>query len=358
MNTQLRDRAVGISIENLGLSFGSIEVLKKIDLQIEPSEFFAFLGPSGSGKSTLLRAIAGFGPIPTGRILLGGKDITTLKPWERDVGMVFQSYALWPHMTVRKNVGFGLVERKVSRKELNKRVDKALDMVAMSEYAERRPSELSGGQQQRVAIARTIVVEPKVLLLDEPLSNLDANLRVQMRRDIRALQQRLNLTTIFVTHDQEEANTTSDKMAVLDGGVLQQIGTPMELYDHPKNLFVAEFLGTANVLNGAVVSEDGVAYFVSNSGARFPIAAGNDARSVVFRPQNAHLAEDGKTDDDHVLLAGQVIRKEFLGSIVRYGILVGEDTLLIDETHVQGEGQIDLGAKVSIAVQKEYTQVF
>ncbi|MEE9447904.1 MAG: ABC transporter ATP-binding protein [Arenicellales bacterium] len=349
--------SVSISIENLGLSFGETEVLKKIDLHIEAGEFFAFLGPSGSGKSTLLRAIAGFGPTPTGRILLGDQDVTTLKPWERNVGMVFQSYALWPHMTVRKNVGFGLVERKVPAKEINMRVDKALEMVEMSEYANRRPSELSGGQQQRVAIARTIVVEPKVLLLDEPLSNLDANLRVQMRRDIRALQQRLKLTTIFVTHDQEEANTTSDRMAVLDDGVLQQIGSPMELYDHPQNLFVAKFLGTANVLTGKVQSEGDKTYFVSNSGTRLPITAQNGAHSIFFRPQNAHLAKQGENNIDHLFLEGIVKRKEFLGSIIRYGIQVGEDMLLIDETHVQGEGQIDLEASATIAIERDYIQL-
>lgn len=350
--------SVGITIENLGLSFGDTEVLKGIDLQIDPGEFFAFLGPSGSGKSTLLRAIAGFGPRPSGRILLGNQDVTRLKPWERNVGMVFQSYALWPHMTVRKNVGFGLVERKVPAKELNRRVDKALEMVAMSEYANRHPSELSGGQQQRVAIARTIVVEPKVLLLDEPLSNLDANLRVQMRRDIRALQQRLKLTTIFVTHDQEEANTTSDRMAVLDGGVLQQIGAPMALYDHPENLFVAQFLGTANILNGQVAHEDGKSVFVSNSGIRFPIQSEQGPRSVMFRPQNARIIHDDRAryEKTHLLLDGAVLRKEFLGSIIRYSIRVGDDLLLIDETHLQGTGQIDLGAQVSLAVDQTYMQ--
>ena len=233
--------SAGVIINDLNLSFGETRVLKGVNLSIEAGEFFAFLGPSGSGKSTLLRAIAGFGPRPTGQILIDGEDIADQPPWKRNVGMVFQSYALWPHMTVHRNVAFGLEERGVPAPEIKRRVDAALDMVGLIDLAERRPSQLSGGQQQRIALARTVVVEPKVLLLDEPLSNLDANLRVQMRREIRDLQKELKLTTIFVTHDQEEANTTSDRMAVLDDGVIQQVGAPVELYDKPCNLFVATF---------------------------------------------------------------------------------------------------------------------
>ena len=250
MNATVTNQSVGLVIEDLHLSFGATQVLKGVNLEIAPGEFFAFLGPSGSGKSTLLRAVAGFGPRPRGRILIDGEDVLSLPAWKRNVGMVFQSYALWPHMTVRKNVAFGLEERKVAKVEINERVDRALDLVGLKHLADRRPSQLSGGQQQRIALARTVIVEPRILLLDEPLSNLDANLRVQMRRDILELQRQLHLTTIFVTHDQEEANTISDRMAVLDKGVIQQVGTPMHLYDQPANLFVADFLGTANVVKG------------------------------------------------------------------------------------------------------------
>ena len=259
--------SAGVIINDLNLSFGETRVLKGVNLSIEAGEFFAFLGPSGSGKSTLLRAIAGFGPRPTGQILIDGEDIADQPPWKRNVGMVFQSYALWPHMTVHRNVAFGLEERGVPAPEIKRRVDAALDMVGLIDLAERRPSQLSGGQQQRIALARTVVVEPKVLLLDEPLSNLDANLRVQMRREIRDLQKELKLTTIFVTHDQEEANTTSDRMAVLDDGVIQQVGAPVELYDKPCNLFVANFLGTANVLQGTMsAGKDGSCVFQSENG--------------------------------------------------------------------------------------------
>ena len=189
--------SVSINIRNLSISFGTTEVLKGINLLIKPGEFFTFLGPSGSGKSTLLRAIAGFGPLPDGDIEIGEDNVTRMPPWSRNVGMVFQSYALWPHMTVRKNVAFGLEERKVPQKEIKSRVDEVLSLIGLIDLAERRPSQLSGGQQQRVALARTIVVKPRVLLLDEPLSNLDANLRVQMRRDILKLQKELRAYHYF-----------------------------------------------------------------------------------------------------------------------------------------------------------------
>ena len=247
MNSSLREAtdasAVGVKLEGINLSFGKTHVLKGIDLQIEPGEFFAFLGPSGCGKTTLLRLIAGFESAQEGRVIIGDQEVSHLPPWRRNLGMVFQSYALWPHMTVRKNVAFGLEERHVPRNEIKERVDMALDLVGLLDLAKRRPSQLSGGQQQRVALARTIVIEPQVLLLDEPLSNLDAKLRVQMRRELRQLQRKLSLTTIFVTHDQEEANTTADRIAVINDGIVQQIGTPMELYDRPANLFVANFFG-------------------------------------------------------------------------------------------------------------------
>jgi len=350
MNTE----SVPIKIQNLSLSFGTTQVLRDISLEIEPGEFFAFLGPSGSGKSTLLRAVAGFGPTPSGSILLGDIEISSLPPWERNVGMVFQSYALWPHMTVRKNVGFGLEERKLPKRELGERVDRALDMVGLLELAERRPSQLSGGQQQRVALARTVVIEPRVLLLDEPLSNLDANLRVQMRRDIRALQQRLHLTTIFVTHDQEEANTTADRMAVLNDGVLQQIGTPLELYDNPVNLFVARFLGTANILQGEIEEANGQVTFRSANGVTIPLdTPDRGQRSIVIRPQNVTLSQVGESVDEGIILQGQVAHSEFHGSIVRYTVNVNGDALLVDSSHQQGERPFAFGVKVNLALQKE-----
>jgi iron(III) transport system ATP-binding protein len=348
--------ASGVAIRNLSLSFGTTEVLRDVNLEIVPGEFFAFLGPSGSGKSTLLRAIAGFGPTPKGQILIGGEDIARLPPWERNVGMVFQSYALWPHMTVRRNVAFGLEERKIPKALRDQRVEAALDLVGLLDYAERRPSQLSGGQQQRVALARTVVIEPKVLLLDEPLSNLDANLRVQMRRDIRALQRKLQLTTIFVTHDQEEANSTSDRMAVLQDGVIQQIGTPMELYDQPNNLFVANFLGTANVFEGGLEKASSGVVFRTDRGVALPVddSLEGGCRNVVFRPQNVRIAERGAQDlPDHTRVDGAVVSAEFLGSIIRYTVEANGEKVQVDSAHQLGSAPFPIGAPVSLQIHRD-----
>jgi len=346
---------VEVRIDDLTIAFDETEVLKGINLVIEPGEFFAFLGPSGSGKSTLLRAIAGFGPAPGGSIRIDGEDVTNLPPHRRNVGMVFQSYALWPHMTVRKNVAFGLEERNVPTAEIHTRVDEALSTVGLLEYAERRPSQLSGGQQQRVALARTIVVRPRVLLLDEPLSNLDANLRIQMRHEIRVLQRQLGLTTIFVTHDQEEANTMADRMAVLNEGILQQVGAPIELYDRPANLFVADFLGTANVIPGSV---DG-GLFKADGNVAIPVRdAAPDGRALVFRPQNVVLRPATEPAiDDNQRFEGRVVHMEFLGGIVRYAVEVGPHRVLVDESHQIGAAPIGEGEAVALYLNPAQTVV-
>lgn len=354
--------AVGVTIEDLSLSFGSTAVLKGVELHIEPGELFTFLGPSGSGKSTLLRAIAGFGPEPEGRILIGGDDVTYLPPWQRHVGMVFQSYALWPHMTVRSNVAFGLEERKTPAREIGDRVDRALDLVGLRSYADRRPSQLSGGQQQRVALARTIVVEPRVLLLDEPLSNLDANLRVEMRREILGLQRKLSLTTIFVTHDQEEANTISDRIAVLDEGLIQQVGSPMQLYDEPSNRFVADFLGTANLIDGDLREIDGKAVFTAADGLSFPVegAAGGATRrcTALVRPQSLRIAAGRAPGrDGFVALSGTVEHREFLGSVIRYSVRTGAHTLLVDDTHQAGQPPFGVGDAVVLGLESRQARI-
>ncbi|TAJ96626.1 MAG: ABC transporter ATP-binding protein [Reyranella sp.] len=318
-------RAVGIEISGVNLSYGTTHVLKDVALSIRPGEFFAFLGPSGCGKTTLLRLIAGFAQAQTGKVLLDGQDVAPLPPWKRDVGMVFQSYALWPHMTVAKNVAFGLEERRLPRAEIDRRVSQALELVGLSAFAERRPAQLSGGQQQRVAVARTIAVEPKVLLLDEPLSNLDAKMRVTVRRELRSLQQRLGLTTIFVTHDQEEANTICDRIAVMDAGRIQQVGTPMELYENPANLFVANFLGSANILDER---------------AGVPIPAG---KRLVFRPQHATLSVAAGAS-----LHGPVTHREFLGATVRYAVRIGDSEVLIETPFQSGRELRMVGDMVGV----------
>jgi len=363
MSQKAESPAVGVSIEDISLSFGMTPVLKNVNLVIEPGEFFTFLGPSGSGKSTLLRLIAGFGPIPsTGRVLIGGHDVTKLAPWERNVGLVFQNYALWPHMTVRKNVAFGLEERKVAAQDIRERVDAALDLVGLLQFADRRPSQLSGGQQQRVALARTVVVEPQILLLDEPLSNLDANLRIQMRREIHDLQRNLGLTTIFVTHDQEEANTISDRMAVLDDGVIQQMGAPMALYDEPVNRFVASFLGTANLLDGTLERTDGEVQFCTSDGIRIPTAnqelRPGGVHFALLRPQSLAIgAADSPVLDEVLRLEGEVIHREFLGGLVRYTVGVGEHTLLVDDAHHSGRATFDLRQRVSLHLDRHQVRI-
>jgi iron(III) transport system ATP-binding protein len=342
---------VRLKIEDVHISFGTTKVLQGINLEIEPGEFFAFLGPSGSGKSTLLRAIAGFGPVPEGKITIDGKDIISLPPWKRDVGMVFQNYALWPHLTVCKNVAFGLEERNVPKKEMGDRVAEALEMVGLSHLANRHPSQLSGGQQQRVALARTIVIRPRLLLLDEPLSNLDANLRVQMRTDILTLQRKLGLTTVFVTHDQEEANTISDRMAVLDKGVIQQIGSPMELYDNPANPFVAHFLGTTNMIEGNVEVQDGDSLLVVDDNLTLSLAGveASGSGSLVFRPQSVQVNPESCAKND-ICLNGIISSREFLGATVRYSIQVGSVKVLADEEHQRGKVIYNESDQVNLAI--------
>lgn len=339
---------VGIEIRDVNLSYGTTHILKDVSLSIQPGEFFALLGPSGCGKTTLLRLIAGFSHADSGRVLLDGEDISQLPPWRRDVGMVFQSYALWPHMTVSRNVAFGLEERRLGRAEIAEKVSAALALVGLEALGERYPAQLSGGQQQRVALARTIAIEPKVLLLDEPLSNLDAQMRVQVRRELRDLQQRLGLTTIFVTHDQEEANTVCDRIAVLNAGAVQQVGTPMELYQHPTNLFVAGFIGTANILSGRVARNGAETSFAMNGDAVLPLPAGTmpiEDVKLAFRPQHAVLKPAGTPG-----LAGKIVHREFLGATVRYGVSIAGSEILVEAPFSSAGSLLDVGTAVSVTV--------
>jgi len=333
----LKREAAEISISNVNVSYGAYHALKNVNLEIKPGEFFAFLGPSGCGKTTLLRLIAGFNTAQTGSVVIGGRNVLTLPPWRRDVGMVFQSYALWPHMTVWKNVTFGLEERRLSAQERNQRAEDALKLVGLEKLADRKPSQLSGGQQQRVALARTIAVRPTVLLLDEPLSNLDASLRVQVRREILAMQRRLGLTTIFVTHDQEEANTVCDRIAVMSEGVVQQVGTPMELYDNPANLFVGRFLGTANTVSGEIRVNGSERVFQAVGGEVLPAPANEEAgpAKLFFRPQNASLVTKSEAASGSDLrLAARISGREFLGSTIRYALKTGGEDIFIDVPHI------------------------
>lgn len=322
--------SAGLRIEGVDVSYGDNHVLKDVSLAVEPGELFAFLGPSGCGKTTLLRLIAGFNQADRGRVLVDGADIAPLPPWRRDVGLVFQSYALWPHMTVAQNVAFGLEERRLPREEVRSRTAAALDLVGLGLLAERRPSQLSGGQQQRVALARTLAIEPKLLLLDEPLSNLDAQLRIQVRRELREMQRRLGLTTVFVTHDQEEANTICDRIAVMRDGVVQQVGSPVELYERPANLFVARFLGTLNVLSAP---PEGVV----------PPAAG---LTPVVRPQDIVVSGG----EGLARLEGIVKAREFLGSTIRYAVATQQGDILVDIPFMSGVRLEEIGRPLALGI--------
>ena len=355
-------KKVSVQCRNVRLSYGPAEVLKDVSLEIAPGEFFALLGPSGSGKSTLLRLIAGFNPHQHGQLLIDGLDISGKAPWERNIGMVFQSYALWPHLTVWDNIAFGLVERKVDRTTLKGKVGAALELVGLEAYGQRRPNQLSGGQQQRVALARTIVIEPQVLLLDEPLSNLDKTLRVQMRQELLALQRRLGITTIFVTHDQEEAMTTADRMAVLDKGVVQQVGTPTTLYDYPVNTFVANFVGSMNLLPGRVRARDAQMLTVDVEGvgelklALPGQAPPGDHLLVSFRPHSLRVEAAGNSpmarDPRYLWMPGNVEASEFLGQFTRYRVRVGTRSVAVDHPHHAGEDKFPLGAAVGLGLDR------
>ena len=288
-----------VQIEQVRKSFGAVPILHGVSVDIEDGEFVILVGPSGCGKSTLLRMIAGLESISAGQIRIGDRVVNELEPKERDIAMVFQNYALYPQMTVAENMGFALEMQGIKRPDIKKKVDEAAAILGLQPLLARKPAQLSGGQRQRVAMGRAIVRDPKVFLFDEPLSNLDAKLRVQMRAEIKALQQRLNTTTVYVTHDQIEAMTMADKIVVMQGGRVEQIGAPLDLYDKPANRFVAGFLGSPamNFIEGTLRSQDGpkleLAAGQSISLSRMP--AGSDGRRVVFgiRPEEIRIAAEG-----------------------------------------------------------------
>ena len=349
---------VSLEARHISLSYGPTEVLKDINLRVEPGEFFALLGPSGSGKSTLLRLIAGFNRHQKGELLVDGQDLSNTPPHARNVGMVFQNYALWPHMSVFDNVAFGLVERRETRDAIQRKVGAALELVGLQAYAQRRPNQLSGGQQQRVALARTVVIEPKLLLLDEPLSNLDKNLRVQMREELKHLQRKLGLTTLFVTHDQEEAMTTADRMAVLDKGVLQQVGSATSLFDFPVNRFVAGFVGTANLLDGEVTHANGETLgFHAQGIGPMTLPCPVDVPQVgpatlAFRPHTVSIrVRDEHVEASRLWLDGRVESSEFMGETSRYRVRVGEAVLVANQPHFAGLSLFMPGSDVRLGLE-------
>ncbi|MBB3286969.1 MULTISPECIES: sn-glycerol-3-phosphate ABC transporter ATP-binding protein UgpC [Rhizobium] len=292
-----------VSVANVRKSYGHFEVLHGVDIDIEDGEFVILVGPSGCGKSTLLRMIAGLEEISGGNVAIGGKVVNDVEPKRRDIAMVFQSYALYPHMTVEANMGFSLRLAKAPKEEIRQRVRDAAQILGLENLLDRHPRNLSGGQRQRVAMGRAIVRQPQVFLFDEPLSNLDAKLRVQMRSEIKQLHQRLRTTTIYVTHDQIEAMTMADRIVVMRDGYVEQIGSPLELYDRPANLFVAGFIGSPgmNLIRGKI-SSAGPLEFVADGGGRLPLPQGLDVTrgaEIIYgiRPENISISEAGIDTD-------------------------------------------------------------
>src|SRR3954468_7793246 len=322
-----------ITIERAARVFGTVRAVDDVSIAVRDGEFFTLLGPSGCGKTTLLRMVAGFCELDTGRILFGEQRIDTLPPHKRNTGMVFQNYAVFPNLTVGGNVAYGLRARGVPSHEVRERVTRALKLVQLDGFAQRWPHQLSGGQLQRVAIARAIVIEPHVLLLDEPLSNLDAKLRVEMRGEIRRLQKLLGITVLYVTHDQEEALAISDRIAVMRTGRVEQIATPRDIYERPVTPFVASFVGTTNLLDGVVRAREGDVGEVAVAGTTLRLAGvrGNAGDKVVLslRPEALRLLAPGEAAPARcVTLSGTLNEVEYLGPVTRFGVMLADGTAL------------------------------
>ena len=346
--------SVSLEVAGLSVSYGATRVLHSVSLHIEPGEFVALLGSSGCGKTTLLRTIAGFIKAEEGAVRLDGRDIGHLPPEKRDMAMVFQSYALWPHMTAAQNVSYGLKLRKVPRDERARRVEEVLDLLGLAGLGERGVAKLSGGQRQRVALGRALAVNPQVLLLDEPLSNLDARIRQTVRHEIKALQEQLSITAVHVTHDREEAMVMADRIVILDDGVVAQLGPPEEVYNRPNSAFVASFMGADNIL--ALQAERvgdrlQVAATERNETASLPISNGQgepgvnltpSANGMVahFRGEAAALIDgDQPTPADHLAILGRVAQSSYPGGTYRYSVDTGGGQFMVDHQRSLTPGQ-------------------
>ncbi len=319
--------AVSVTIERVSKVFGTLHALKKVTLQIEREEFFTLLGPSGCGKTTLLRSIAGFEQPDQGKVFFNETDVTALPPWEKQIGFVFQNYALWPNMSVFQNVAYGLKIRKKPMSEITDKVRWGLELVNLPGIEQKFPEQLSGGQQQRIAIARALVIDPQILLLDEPLSNLDAKLRVSLRKQIREIQKHLGLTVVYVTHDQEEALEISDRIAVMKAGEVQQVASPEEIYEQPANMFVADFVGKINALEGSINAEG--EFFTRDRTLQFFLGEPPRADvTLLARPENIRVT----TAEDPWHVQGLVQQRFYLGNLKRYEVRLTNQILFLIET--------------------------
>ncbi|QIK56923.1 ABC transporter ATP-binding protein [Erysipelothrix sp. HDW6A] len=352
--------SVNISIKNAIKRYGSNTIIPDLSLDIKEGEFFTLLGPSGCGKTTLLRMIAGFNSIEGGDFYFNNTRINDMEPSKRNIGMVFQNYAIFPHLTVYDNVAFGLKNRKIDKSEMDRRVKDMLDTMQITEYSDRMPERLSGGQQQRVALARAVVIEPDVLLMDEPLSNLDAKLRIDMRTAIKEIQQTVNITTVYVTHDQEEAMSVSDRIAVMNLGNIQQIGTPQNIYQRPANIFVATFIGRSNILDATYDKENSLLKFgdmatLPYEGNRFEgDVEGGDVK-VSIRPEEFMILKNNEATS---IFSATVKTTVFLGLNTHYTVVLddGSSVDIVEESainHIYQEGE-----RVQVGVKTDKINVF
>jgi len=343
----------GVALSDVTKRFGAVEAVSHVSLQVEEGEFFSLLGPSGCGKTTLLRMLAGFISPTAGVISIGGQTVTALPPEKRDIGIVFQNYAIFPHMNVYDNIAFGLRMRKVARPEIDRRVRGALEQVGLRGYEGRYQREMSGGEQQRVALARVLVTEPRILLLDEPLSALDKKMREEMKYWIRDLHEQLRITAVYVTHDQSEALTMSDRIAVMRNGTVDQVGTPREVYEQPRTRFVTDFIGESNILPVRVVDVDGqyarlsLAEFLVLAPMREQVSVGQQV-SLVVRPEHVLLGPDAERGElNH--LKGRVTKELYHGSLIRYELQVGDHSLVAESQNTLEQQLYRAGAEISVA---------
>ena len=336
-----------VEFKHVTKSYGDVQAVRDLSFVIERGKLVTLLGPSGCGKTTTLRLIAGLEMATAGSIFIGGKEVTRLSASDRDVSMVFQSYALFPHMTVMQNVSYGLTMSRLSKEEVSEKALEGLELVSLSGFGERLPSELSGGQQQRVAVARALVLEPEVLLFDEPLSNLDAKLRRRVREEIRELQQKLELTTVYVTHDQEEALAVSDTIFVMNEAVIDQEGTPQQLYEEPVNLFVADFIGDANIVKAQILKIDGINANVDIGGIRAKLnhrGLVSGEVSVAIRPQSICLSQSGNKNS----IPGTILKAIYLGGHIEYTVdcILGE--LFVIDNQVEIKHNLDTAVFITL----------
>ena len=338
-----------IQLENLVKAYGEVEVLHKVNGEIKDGELVVVVGPSGCGKSTLLRMIAGLETVTSGNVSIGARVVNDLEPAERDIAMVFQNYALYPHMSVRQNMAYGLKIRRINQQEIERRVNQAAEILSIEEYLDRKPRQLSGGQRQRVAMGRAIVRDPQVFLFDEPLSNLDAKLRVQMRLEIRKLQQRLNVTSIYVTHDQVEAMTLGDRLMVLNDGVVEQFGTPIELYDKPETKFVAGFIGSPS-MNFIPASSQKGSLILGNGKKISKFKDDHKELTVGIRPEHLKTNKKGQ-----VRVSVQMVEQLGANSLV-HGVL--EKTNIDFSVSIPGHVTADAGSVMAFDVNRDNIHIF